>query len=46
MWETDARNKKDLGLNLKEPEGRDILCQLIEQADVYVTNQPSRSGGH
>ena len=40
MWETDARNKKDLGLNLKEPEGRDILCQLIEQADVYVTNQP------
>lgn len=40
MWETDARNKKDVGINLKAPEGRDILCQLIEQADVYVTNQP------
>lgn len=40
MWETDARNKRDVGLNLKEKEGRDILVQLIEQADVYVTNQP------
>jgi crotonobetainyl-CoA:carnitine CoA-transferase CaiB-like acyl-CoA transferase len=40
MWETDARNKRDLGLNLKSDEGRDILVQLIEKADVYVTNQP------
>ncbi len=40
MWETDARNKRDVGLNLKAPEGRELLVQLIEQADVYVTNQP------
>jgi len=40
MWETDARNKRDLALNLKAPEGREILVKLIEQADVYVTNQP------
>ena len=40
MWETDARNKRDVGLNLKAPEGRDLLVKLIEQADVYVTNQP------
>lgn len=40
MWETDARNKRDVGLNLKDPAGRDLLVQLIEQADVYVTNQP------
>ncbi len=40
MWETDARNKRDLALNLKSDEGRDLLVQLIEKADVYVTNQP------
>tara|TARA_R110002110_G_scaffold318872_3_gene531676 strand:- start:128 stop:1327 length:1200 start_codon:yes stop_codon:yes gene_type:complete len=40
MWETDARNKRDLGLNLKSEEGRNILVELIKQADVYVTNQP------
>jgi formyl-CoA transferase len=40
MWETDARNKRDVGLNLKDPEGRKLLVKLIEEADVYVTNQP------
>lgn len=40
MWETDARNKRGLGLNLKDDEGRNILVDLIKQADVYVTNQP------
>src|SRR5262249_51009128 len=32
------RNKKSLGLNLKSEEGRRILWQLIEQADVIVEN--------
>lgn len=40
MWETDGRNKRGLGLNLKSDAGRDILVDLIKQADVYVTNQP------
>lgn len=40
MWETDARNKRDLGLNLKSEDGRNILVDLIKQSDVYVTNQP------
>src|SRR5580765_3393080 len=32
------RNKKSLALNLKAPEGRDILWKLIERADVLVEN--------
>src|SRR4051812_15438913 len=32
------RNKKSLGLNLKAAEGRRILWQLLERADVLVEN--------
>ena len=32
------RNKQSLGLNLKAPEGKDILWKLIERADVVVEN--------
>jgi crotonobetainyl-CoA:carnitine CoA-transferase CaiB-like acyl-CoA transferase len=32
------RNKKSLGLNLKTPEGRQILSKLIDRADVLIEN--------
>ena len=32
------RNKKSLGLNLKTPQGREVLWKLIERADVLVEN--------
>ena len=32
------RNKQSLGLNLKTPEGKDILWKLLDRADVVVEN--------
>jgi len=39
-WAMDARNKRSLALNLKTPEGMEILEQLIRDCDIYITNQP------
>src|SRR5262245_2361132 len=32
------RNKKSLGVDLKRPEGRDIVLRLLDQADVLTEN--------
>ena len=40
MWQMDARNKRSLALNLKRPEGMEILHELIRGCDVYITNHP------
>ena len=32
------RNKRSIGLNLKSPEGQDVLWKLVERADVLVEN--------
>jgi crotonobetainyl-CoA:carnitine CoA-transferase CaiB-like acyl-CoA transferase len=39
-WTLTNRNKESLALDLKSPEGRDILDALIERADVFITNYP------
>lgn len=39
-WLMDARNKRSVTLNLKDPRGMEVLRKLVEQCDVYVTNQP------
>ena len=39
-WMMDARNKRSLTLNLKDPRGKAILMRLVGDCDVYVTNQP------
>ena len=39
MWDMDARNKQSPSLILKTEEGLKILHRLIEQCDVYITNQ-------
>jgi formyl-CoA transferase len=38
LWEMTDRNKKSLALNLKSPEGREVLHKLIADADVFLNN--------
>jgi crotonobetainyl-CoA:carnitine CoA-transferase CaiB-like acyl-CoA transferase len=37
-WHSLARNKKCISLNLKTPEGRDLVKKLLTSADVVVEN--------
>ncbi len=37
-WLTEARNKKSLTLNLRSPEGADILRRLVAESDVVCEN--------
>lgn len=37
-WEINNSNKRDIALNLRTPQGMKILYQLLETADVFITN--------
>ncbi|MEM7292134.1 MAG: CaiB/BaiF CoA-transferase family protein [Pseudomonadota bacterium] len=37
-WRSIARNKKSVTIDLKKPEGVDLVRQLIESADVVIEN--------
>lgn len=37
-YENLHRNKESLTLNMKEPEGRAILMELVKRADVFIEN--------
>jgi crotonobetainyl-CoA:carnitine CoA-transferase CaiB-like acyl-CoA transferase len=39
-WTLDARNKRSLVLDLKTPEGQQVLHRLVAAADVLITNFP------
>ena len=41
-WRLTNRGKQSLALDLKQPEGRDLLDRLISRADVFITNYPLR----
>jgi formyl-CoA transferase len=38
IWEHVDRNKKSLTINLKSPEGQEIIHKLVEEADVFLNN--------
>ena len=39
-WTLTNRNKESLALDLKNPQGREILDSLVARADVFITNFP------
>jgi crotonobetainyl-CoA:carnitine CoA-transferase CaiB-like acyl-CoA transferase len=38
LWEVANRGKRAIGLDIATPEGHDILMQLVDEADVFLTN--------
>jgi formyl-CoA transferase len=40
LLQMDGRNKRSLTLNLKTPEGQEVLRKLVAECDVFITNQP------
>ena len=38
FFEAANRNKRGVGLDLTKPEGRELLYQLLDEADVFITN--------
>ena len=38
VFELDNRNKRGIALDISTPEGREIALELLDQADVFVTN--------
>ena len=39
-WQLTARNKKSLAIDLKHPDGLEVLYRLIASTDVFITNFP------
>lgn len=37
-WEMNNRNKKSVAIDLKTPEGVELVRQLIDQSDVFIQN--------
>ena len=37
-WENNNRNKKSLGIDLKNPDGKEAMYRLLEKSDVFISN--------
>jgi formyl-CoA transferase len=37
-WQVQSRNKKSVTLDLRQAEAREIVCRLIDEADVLIEN--------
>lgn len=40
MWDMDGRNKRSIALDLKTPQGNEVLHRLADWCDVFLTNMP------
>ena len=40
FWELDGRNKRSIALDLKSEQGMEVLHKLVQECDVFITNQP------
>ena len=38
LWEVANRGKRAITLDVATPEGKDLLMQLVDESDVFVTN--------
>jgi crotonobetainyl-CoA:carnitine CoA-transferase CaiB-like acyl-CoA transferase len=38
MWEVANRGKRGIAVDISQPEGREVILRLAEQADVFLTN--------
>src|SRR5580693_5564545 len=38
LWEPFNRGKRSIGVDIRKPEGLEIVLQLARQADVFITN--------
>ncbi len=37
-WNVEARNKKSVTLNLRDPQGQALLCEMVKHVDAVVEN--------
>ena len=44
LWEVFNRGKRSIGININTPEGQKLLMEMIDEADVFLTNfmRPAR----
>lgn len=43
VFQTPNANKKSIAMNLKTPEGREIMLRLLKKTDIFLTNTRLRS---
>jgi len=38
MWEVANHGKRGMAIDISKPEGGELILQMAEEADVFVTN--------
>ncbi|PHR12226.1 MAG: formyl-CoA transferase [Sphingopyxis sp.] len=45
LWQVMNRGKRSVGIDIRNPEGLEVLMSLVDEADIFLTNfmQPARA---